>query len=304
MRRLKLLPTLLITSASLLSGCVAVYDQGGVDSLANLQKLGEKSYRFRSVDSTQKNTIRSQMLTEQSMSIGAQGGLAWQYRNIVAALEENSRMLDRVFNFHALILPHNVMPPILLEGQQTLKQEGDSVIRITDRTYKIKRQAHFVTAPPDWRQYVLQTFPAPELPPHNMLPKNADEQALWAKCAKRGWEDGLKQAVEIFNSNLSRLVEDYRGMIVYRKLLAQDMVTPPFVAKTELGVTGNVDQLNVNDQVLRIAVLPRMQIDSKRWNPTMSSSKPSGPRFGSKTKFKLTSPDQKAITITQRLINK
>lgn len=297
-----------ITTAVLLTGCVAVYDQGGVNSLDELHRLGQKSYRFRNPENTKKNFVRSQMISDQALSIGAQAGLAWQYRNINAALEENAGMLDRVFNFHALVLPHNVMPPVLYEGHHTLKQENDSLIRLSDRTYKIKRQAHFVTAPPNWRQYLWQSFNKPELPPHNMLPRNAEEHKVWVTCVNKGWQDGLRQAVEIFDSNLARLIEDYRGMVVYRKLLAQRMVTPPYVAKTDLGVTGNHEQLNVNDQVLRIAVLPHMQIDSKHWNPTLSSLELRDlPLYGaSMSKFGAAPvmDENEPIVITQHLIKK
>lgn len=303
-----LLSTTLIATATLLSGCVAVYDQGGVNSVEELHRLGQKSFRFRSPETVKKNIVRSQMIAEAALSLGAQAGLAWQYRNINAALEENSTKLDNVFNFYALVMPHNVMPPVLLEGHHTLKQENESLIRITDRTYKIKRQAHFVTAPPNWRQYIYQSFKAPELPPHNMLPRNSGEHKIWVDCINKGWQDGLRQAIEIFDSNLARLVEDYRGMVVYRKLLAQGMVTPPYVAKSELGVTGDHESLNVNDQVLRIAVHPHMQTDSSRWNPTLSALELHDlPLYGANmSKFggNVVTHENDPIVITQHLLNK
>ena len=44
------------------------------------------------------------------------------------------------------------------------------------------------------------------------------------------------------------------------------MITPPFVARTELGVTGDGDDMRINDQVLRIVEAPKLKTDSKSWN--------------------------------------
>jgi defect-in-organelle-trafficking protein DotC len=54
-------------------------------------------------------------------------------------------------------------------------------------------------------------------------------------------------------------------MILYRKLLQLGMVSPPYVAKTEFGVTGNGDELRVNDQMLRITEHPQLQTNSNKW---------------------------------------
>ena len=65
---------------------------------------------------------------------------------------------------------------------------------------------------------------------------------------------------------MARLKRDYRGMILYRKLLQEKMISPPFVSRTELGITGDGSDMRVNDQVLRIVELPKLQTNSKGWN--------------------------------------
>jgi defect-in-organelle-trafficking protein DotC len=54
-------------------------------------------------------------------------------------------------------------------------------------------------------------------------------------------------------------------MLLYRKLLTQRMISPPFVARTELGVTGDGSDMRINDQVLRIVELPKLQTNTKQW---------------------------------------
>ena len=52
---------------------------------------------------------------------------------------------------------------------------------------------------------------------------------------------------------------------LYRKLLQERMISPPFVSRTELGITGNGSDMRVNDQVLRIVELPKLQTSGRNW---------------------------------------
>jgi defect-in-organelle-trafficking protein DotC len=108
-------------------------------------------------------------------------------------------------------------------------------------------------------------FKKPELPNAVLFPKNEEEEKAWKTALADGWEKGIVQADNIYNDNLARLQRDYKGMILYRKLLAMKMVTPPYVAKTDLGVTGDKNNLNIGDKVLRISALPGLETNSKEW---------------------------------------
>ena len=123
-------------------------------------------------------------------------------------------------------------------------------IRISDRTYEIVSQAKFVTTAPNWRDYLWMNYQQAPVPDKSLLPSNKKEQRVWRNCVAQGWKNGIDQANVIFNANVSRLTRDYTGMTLYSKLLAQNMVSAPYVATTNLGVTGGEMTLNVNDQVL------------------------------------------------------
>jgi defect-in-organelle-trafficking protein DotC len=43
------------------------------------------------------------------------------------------------------------------------------------------------------------------------------------------------------------------------------MISAPYVSRTELGVTGDGTDMRINDQVLRITELPKLQTESKGW---------------------------------------
>lgn len=209
--------------------------------------------------------IRISAIKDTAMSLGAQGGLAAGSKQINTHLEKYKWYMETTYNFNGMMLSHGVLPPVLAEGSNELNLDDPNTIRVADKTYRVIQQARFTTTPPNWRDYLWMNFPVPELPNKVLLPNSADERKVWAKSIKEGWEKGIQQAFSIFQQNLARLRRDYNGMILYRKLLQQHMVSAPYVSRTELGVTGDGSNMRVNDQVLHITELPKLQTDTDNW---------------------------------------
>lgn len=233
------------------------------DNLASLQ-----SVRVRldpSQSDSQLSQIRINALRDIAMSVGAQGGLSYSANVINQHLDHDATYLESIFNFNTLLLSHGVLPPVLEEGTNTFNQENTETIRVADHTYKIIAKARFATTPPNWREYLWMNYPKPALPDKTLLPKTDEEQMIWQKGITQGWKLGIEQAKNIFQQNLARMKRDLNGMMLYRKLLQHHMISAPFVAKTELGITGDQDALRVNDQVLRIVQQPQLQTDGKDW---------------------------------------
>jgi defect-in-organelle-trafficking protein DotC len=214
---------------------------------------------------TELSQLRVKSLQDSALSIGAQGGLAWASDQMNVRMDQDRKYLDTIFNFNGMMLTHGVIPPVLEEGDFTLNLADPNTIRVSDRTYKIVEQARFATTPPNWRDYLILAYPKPPLPDKSLLPRNNFEQKIWRKGIHVGWEKGISQAYSIFQQNLARLKRDYRGMLLYRKLLQEKMISAPFVSRTELGVTGDGSKMNINDQVLRIVELPQLQTNSRGW---------------------------------------
>lgn len=254
-----------LSLCALLSACSTTQPNyktvGSLNNLAQLQDLHAQVTK----DKKQMTALRSQALQDIAMSIGAQAGLAWRSEHINQVLTKNSSQLDRIFNFNLILLDHNVIPPVLVQGNNSLKLSDGQTLRIDDRTYQIISQARFTTAPPQWRNYIWMDYQHPELPLPAFLPKTPEERVIWKKYATLGWQDGINQANAIFSDNLARLTRDYTGMALYRNLLLKGMVSKPFVAHTDLGVTGDSSDLHINDQILRITSLPKLQINPGRW---------------------------------------
>jgi len=250
----------------LLMGCYAAPPQA--DNLHDLKNLNSSSYSF----AASMSGLRMSAIRDTALSVGARGGLAGRAKELQTSLEKRSRVLDRIFNFQALMLDDHVLPPVLIEGRQTLNVANDTNIRISDRMYVIESQARFVTMPPTWRDYLWLQYDEPELPDRSLLPKNEDERSVWKTYVQEGWQAGRLQADNIYTENLGRLKRDMEGMLRYRTLLAQNMVSPPFVAKTDLGVTSGANDMSVNDIVYKITALPDFQVDSRRWKTKLIKS--------------------------------
>lgn len=245
---------------------------GDTDSLAGLQAMSTtKESRVRKLPAMSK--IREMGLKETALSLGAQAGLAARAKFIDDQLIQQKQHLDTIYNFNALVLVHNVLPPVLVEGQNTLNMANTQTIRISDRTYKVSKQAHFITTPPNWRQYLWMDFNKPEYPNVTLLPKTHEERQLWNHYVAKGWKNGIEQADSILEESVARIKEDFRGMVLYRKLLAMNMVSPPYVSHTDLGVTGDGDEMRIDDRVLRITALPALNVNSREWRAAVEIDK-------------------------------
>jgi defect-in-organelle-trafficking protein DotC len=222
------------------------------------------------VTTSKTNDIRITAIQNTALSVGAQGGLAWRSHQINARLTKEADYLNRIFNFNSLLLKNNVLPPVLAEGQTALNLADPNTIRLADRIYKIVSPPRFVTAAPNWRDYLWQNYRSPDPPNASLLPKNEEERQLWNRCVQQGWQAGIDQADQIFSVNLGRLKRDYAGMILYRELLAKNMVTPPYVAKLDLGITGDSNLIRINDQVLRITATSKLNPNANTWRAVVT----------------------------------
>jgi len=268
---------------------------GDTGSLAGLQAMaGSRATVVSSKHGMGK--IREMALRETALSLGAQSGLACRAKIIDEQLLKEARNLDTIYDFNSLILAHNILPPVLLEGRNTFNLADTQTIRISDRTYKVAKQARFITTPPNWRQYLWLDYKKPDVPNVTLLPKTKEERAVWSQCLEKGWKDGVEQANIILEESIARIKEDFTGMILYRKLLAMNMVSPPFVSDTDLGVTGDGTEIHIDDRVLRITALPALNVNSKEWRAAVSKDEGALEQFRKMEKLVKTAK----ITITSK----
>ncbi len=210
--------------------------------------------------------MRRQALIDMGFSVGSSSGLVNRMGEIRKEVNANAAQLDHLFDFTRVTIDNGVLAPVLTEGLSNYAQESDDEVRIADKIYKIESPAKFVSVYPTWRSYLIFSYPTHEIPPAAYLPKNSAEKSLWDRSVKEGWASGVKQANNIFEASYNRLERDYKGMIKYKILLAEGLITPTIIAKQNMGVTGGGNEMSINDQVFRISDHSSLNPNKSDWN--------------------------------------
>lgn len=216
--------------------------------------------------------IRADALREAAISYGARGGLAWRTYHIRKEMKQRSRYLDKVFDFRQLLVsaPSGLLiePPIVSESVNAMLIDGSGMeAAVSDRVYNIMMNARIVSTPRNWRAYLERTWDAVEPPPDILRPENDDERDVWEEYVKKGWDEGVRQADEIFQDDLAQLVADFQGMVRYRLLLAQGMISPPHALQVDRGITGGGNEMRIGDRAIRITGMPELVTGSEQWKP-------------------------------------
>lgn len=216
--------------------------------------------------------IRRDAIREAAISYGARGGLSWRTFAIRQELETRARYMDKVFDFTQLLIPAPsgflIEPPIITESLKAMLIEGDGQqAAVSDRVYNIIMNARIVSTPRTWRTYLEREWDVVEPPPDILRPENDEERELWIKLVTEGWAEGVKQADEIFQDDVNLLLADFNGMVRYRMLLAQGMISPPYALQVDRGVTGGGDEMRVGDRAVQITGVPELVTGFDQWQP-------------------------------------
>jgi defect-in-organelle-trafficking protein DotC len=216
--------------------------------------------------------IRIDAMREAAMSYGARGGLAFRTFEIQRRLAEYDKSMSKAFNFSRLLVPAPsgllIEPPIVSEAQQAvLVNSGGQAAAVADRIYRINRVARIVTASRNWHLYLERDWGRVDPPPAILLPKTDEERVAWAAYVKQGWDAGVKQANDTFESDIDRLTNDFVGMVRYRELLAQGMISPPYALADDRGVTGGGSEMRVGDRGVTITGQSSLIPKTGSWSP-------------------------------------
>lgn len=216
--------------------------------------------------------IRGEALREAALSYGARGGLAARSYEIRAELERRAPYLDKVYDFRSLLIPAPsgllIEPPIVSESLNALLIDSKGTeAAVADRVYDIISNARIVTTGRSWRNYLERSWGVAEPPPDILRPMDEEERAKWIGWVREGWQYGIEQSNMIFEDDLAQLAADFQGMVRYRKLLAQGMVTPPYTLQVERGVTGGGQRMRVGDRAVQLSTMPELVTGAHQWKP-------------------------------------
>lgn len=214
--------------------------------------------------------IRNDALREAALSYGARGGLAYRTFEIQRRLAEFDTNMSKTFDFKRLLVsaPSNLLiePPIVSEAQRAvIVNGGGQEAAVADKVYRINRVARIVTAPRNWRLYLERDWGRVDPPPGLLLPRTDEERLAWRTFVQEGWNAGVAQAEETFEADLDRLTNDFVGMVRYRELLAQGMISAPYALHADRGVTGGGSEMRVGDRGLTITGQSALISRSDKW---------------------------------------
>lgn len=216
--------------------------------------------------------IRLDALKEAAVSYGARAGLASRTFEIRDEVDKRARYLDKVYDFNRLLVaaPSGFLiePPIVSEAiNATLVDMDGQQAAVSDKIYNIINNARIVSAPRNWRSYVEREWGTVEPPPDILRPETLEERQIWIEYVNKGWELGIQQANEIFQEDLNLLNADFQGMVRYRVLLSQGMISPPHALQVDRGITGDGEEMRIGDRAVQITGASELMTGFDEWQP-------------------------------------
>ncbi len=215
--------------------------------------------------------LQERSMRKEALSLGAQAGLYVQGKKLDAWLVTRAAQLDKTYDFRRLVYPASLhvqdrltgtslLPPIVEFSHDFTRLEGPDTLHVSRSFYRISQQARFSTVVPNWREYLIQGWPRPDIQavPRVLLPDDAAERKVWIEAVQRGFMLGKAQAITNFRTSLARLQRDFLGMVLYRKLEMQGKISAPILAHANQGnvVSAQGRDLRIHSEDLRITRLP------------------------------------------------
>lgn len=235
-------------------------------SLNELQALRPLTSKPKTI-----SPMRREALRQNALSYGAQGGLAAESYAINLMLVNYQADLDRTFDFGKLMVNVSngqtlLRPPIVTEAQMAFAlAPGGQIAKQTDQVYEITQQAQLASAPPNWRTYLVRTWAKPTPPPSAIRPRSRLEVEYWHKWVAEGWALGEAQGAQIFLDDLSRLENNYIGMVRYQVLLRAGLVESPDLVFHHQTVSGGRNRMLIGNDVIRITNQPGLDPNAANW---------------------------------------
>jgi hypothetical protein len=210
--------------------------------------------------------MRPNAIKEAAQLVAFQTAIAYRYRQLVAATEEHSAIMDTAFNFGPLLMTQGealILPPVLARAGASMRIENPDTATTAQTTYEILAPARYVSAAPNWREFLMvDSFPQPEKPNPALLPQNVKERAIWRAAGREAWARGLAEADELYADNVARMVRQYRGVMLYHLLTAQHLLSMVNAASANLGMktSSGGEKLNIGQKIYRITAPSRFVI--------------------------------------------
>ena len=136
-----------------------------------------------------------------------------------------------------------------------MRIESGETATAAQTSYELLAPARYVSVAPTWREFLMaDAFPEPEKPNPAVMPKNDKERLIWRAAVREAWAQGVTEADQLFTDNVSRMVRQYRGVMLYHLLTAQHLLSRVNTASADVGMktTDSGNKLHIGQKVYRI----------------------------------------------------
>lgn len=201
-----------------------------------------------------------------AMSYGAQVGQQAEARRLNDRIKRQAVTLDGVYNFNSVMLPDDLLPPVLdmTDRASEIEQGGNATVSVA-KSFRVIADATFVRAAPTWRDYLIQPEISVIEPDPLLSPGDALERSSFEAAVKKGYEAGRQAAQEVWRASLARLQRDYLGMLLYKRLWIAKMVESPRTMTEKADVRGDDRGMDVGI-VRRVISQPVVLVrDADKW---------------------------------------
>ena len=107
-----------------------------------------------------------------------------------------------------------------------MRIESGETATAAQTSYELLAPARYVSVAPTWREFLMaDAFPEPEKPNPAVMPKDDKERRIWREAVREAWSQGLAEADQLYADNISRMVRQYRGLMLYHLLTAQHLLS-------------------------------------------------------------------------------
>lgn len=219
---------------------------------------------------------RQEAMREAALAVGAQNGYVSEMNKLRKQINRDAKSMDDLWAFKDLMrlaAPGEkalyFLPPVIHESQDvTARSDDNNRIKVSGVYYDILKKERLVTNPPDWREYLLIDLPVDVSKPVGaLLPKTPAEQQLWSDWVSEGWEAGLLQANAEMTARVRNLGSDFRGMVLYLRLVKERKIEPSYVAAQYRGKVNEGDSMHLQQRTFAITAPASFNGNEKEWIP-------------------------------------
>ena len=225
----------------------------------------------RQVDAEFAAEKRAVAMRSSALGFGARAGLARRGWEIGRMLDRHGAQLSNIFRFRDLLLKEGgfrVMPPVAVETRRAFRlgREGDEAAS-AGRVVRILAKARFVSAAPDWRDYLMRRWVEAEAPVSVLFPRDRGETRRWKAWIAEGWREGVTLADDVFAADVDRLSRDFEGILLWKQLRLARMATAPSVKLGDAPVSGGGQAMRIDEEFARLDERARLVPRVSEWRP-------------------------------------